>query len=98
MSKNTVTCSFTMDRDIYDAYKSIVSGNGETVKEDIVKYMMDVIRYGIPNANTIEAIEEVQRLKADPHKKTCGSFAELLVDLDNEEVSDCPDLKNQMEN
>lgn len=91
MSKNTVTCSFTMDRDIYDAYKSIVSGNGETVKENIVKYMMNVIRYGIPNADTMEAIEEVQRLKADPRKKTYGSFAELLVDLDNEEVSDCPD-------
>ena len=37
-----------------------------------------------PNRETIEAIEEVQKLKADPHKKTYGSFAELLGDLDNE--------------
>ena len=43
-----------------------------------------MIRYGIPNADTIDAIEEVQRLKADPDKKTYGSFAELLGDLDNE--------------
>lgn len=69
MSKaNTVTCSFTMDRDIYNAYKSIVSGNGENVKGNIVRYMMSVIRYETPNADTISAIEEVQRLKANPHK------------------------------
>lgn len=37
-----------------------------------------------PNKETIEAIEEVQKLKEDPHKKTYGSFAELLGDLDNE--------------
>ena len=30
------------------------------------------------------AIEEVQRLKADPNKKSYGSFAELLEDLDND--------------
>ena len=85
MSKaNTVTCSFTMDRDIYNAYKSIVSGNGENVKGNIVRYMMNVIRYETPNADTISAIEEVQRLKANPHKKTYSSFTELLGDLDNE--------------
>lgn len=80
---NTVTCSFTMDRDIYNAYKSVVCGNGENVKGNIVRYMMNVIRYQTPNAETIEAIEEVQRLKEDPNKKTYGSFAELLGDLDN---------------
>lgn len=26
-NSNTVTCSFKMDRDIYNTYKSIVSGN-----------------------------------------------------------------------
>lgn len=85
MSKsNTVTCSFSMDRDIYNAYKSIVSGNGENVKGNLVRYMMSVIRYETPNADTIAAIEEVQRLKEDPNKKSYGSFAELLGDLDNE--------------
>ncbi len=83
-NSKTVTCSFTMDRDIYNAYKSIVAGNGENVKGNLVRYMMNVIRYGTPNADTIEAIEEVQKLKRDPHKKTYGSFAELVGDLDNE--------------
>lgn len=38
----------------------------------------------MPNAETMRAIEEVKRLKADPNKKTYGSFAELLEDLDEE--------------
>lgn len=40
--------------------------------------MKSVIQYGIPNAETIAAIEEVQRMKADPDKKTYGSFEEIL--------------------
>ena len=80
----SVTCSFTMDRDIHNAYKSIVARNGENVKGNIVKYMLNVIQFETPNADTIEAIEEVQRLKADPHKKTYNSFAEILGELDNE--------------
>ena len=62
---NAVTCSFTMDRDIFNAYKS-------------------VIHYETPNADMLAAIEEVQKLKVDPNKKSYGSFAELLGDLDNE--------------
>lgn len=82
MSQNTVTCSFTMDRDIYNAYKSIVARSGENVKGNIVRYMKSVIQYETPNADTIAAIAEVQELKKNPDKKTYGSFAELLEDLD----------------
>lgn len=81
MANNTVTCSFSMDRDIYNAYKSIVSKNGENVKGNIIRYMMNVIQYETPNAETIQAIEEVEQMKKDPNKKTYGSFAELLGDL-----------------
>lgn len=81
MNQNTVTCSFTMDRDTYNAYKSIVARGGENVKGNIVRYMKSVIQYETPNAETIAAIEEVQRLKADPNKKTYSSFAEILEDL-----------------
>lgn len=82
MNQNTVTCSFTMDRDIYNAYKSIIVRNGENVKGNIVRYMKSVIQYEIPNAETIAAIEEVQELKKNPNKKTYSSFEELLEDLD----------------
>lgn len=33
------------------------------------------------NEVTLAAMEEVQELKKDPHKKTYGSFAELLEDM-----------------
>lgn len=48
-----------MDRDIYNAYKSIVVGNGENVKGNLVNYMMDVIRYGAPNVDLIEAMKKM---------------------------------------
>ena len=85
MNQNTVTCSFTMDRDTYNAYKSIITRGGENVKGNIVRYMKSVIQYEIPNAETIAAIEEVQRLKADPNKRTYSSFAEILKELDDEQ-------------
>ncbi len=84
MSSKTVTCSFTMDRDIYNAYKSIVSRNGENVKGNLVRYMQNVIRYETPNADTIQAIEEVQELKKNPNKNTYNSFDEILKELDDE--------------
>lgn len=82
MASNNVTCSFVMDRDTYNAYKSIVVRNGDNVKGSLVRYMNDVIRQATPNAETAAAIDEVQKLKKDPDKKTYGSFAELLKDLD----------------
>lgn len=39
------------------------------------------VKAEIPNEVTRAAIEEVQELKRDPHKKTYGSFAELLGDM-----------------
>ncbi len=85
MKTNTVTCSFVMDRDIYNAFKSIVSKHGENVKGNIVRYMQSVIEYDIPNAETILAIQEVQDLKKDPNKKVYNSFSEVLEELNNDE-------------
>ena len=81
---NSVTCSFTMDRDVYNAYKSVVSAYGENVKGNLVRYMKNVIKYETPNAETIEDIEEVRNLKENPNKKTYSSFAGLMKDIDNE--------------
>ena len=82
-NSHTVTCSFSMDRDVYNAYKSIVAGHGENVKGNLVRYMQYVISYETPNPETIKAIEEVKKLKADPHKKTYDSFAEIMREIDN---------------
>ena len=79
---NTVTCSFSMDREVYNAFKSIITRNGENVKGNIVRYMQNVIAYEIPNAETIAAIEEVQRMKADPTiGKTYNTVDEMIRDL-----------------
>ncbi len=79
---NTVTCSFSMDREVYNAFKSIISRNGENVKGNIVKYMQNVVQYEIPNAETIVAIEEVQKMKADPTiGKTYNNVEEMMRDL-----------------
>lgn len=79
---NTVTCSFSMDREVYNAFKSIISRNGENVKGNIVRYMQNVVQYEIPNAETIVAIEEVQKMKADPTiGKTYNNVEEMMRDL-----------------
>ena len=44
--------------------------------------MKSVIQYGIPNAETIAAIEEARRMKADPDKKTYGSFEEIYKHIE----------------
>ena len=79
---NTVTCSFSMDREVYNAFKSIISRNGENVKGNIVRYMQNVVQYEIPNAETIVAIEEVQKMKSDPTiGKTYNNIEEMMRDL-----------------
>jgi hypothetical protein len=79
---NTVTCSFSLNRDIYNAYKSVVSRNGENVKGNIVKYMLNVINYDTPNVETIEALEEVKKMKSDKTiGKTYSTVDEMMVDL-----------------
>lgn len=82
MDTDKVTCSFTLDRDFYNAYKSIVVRNGENVKGNLIQYMKEVIQYETPNAETIAAIKEVNELKKNPNKKSYNSFAELLEGLD----------------
>ena len=80
MNKNkTVTCSFSMDREIYNAFKSVITRNGENVKCNLIRYMQSVINYEIPNSETIAAIEEVQKMKSDPTiGKTYNNVDEMM--------------------
>lgn len=39
-------------------------------------------KVNMPNAETIEAMEEVKKLKEDPYKKTYNSFDELMKDTE----------------
>ena len=85
MNNNTVTCSFVMDRELYNSFKSVVSKNGENVKGNLVKYMQSVIMYDIPNADTILAIREVETLKKNPNKKVYNSLSEILEEVESDE-------------
>ena len=38
----------------------------------------------VPNRDTLEAIEEVKRLKNDPNKKTYNSFDEILREVESD--------------
>lgn len=42
-SLDSITCSFAMDRDMYNQYRSIVVRNGKTVKGDLIEYMKTVV-------------------------------------------------------
>ena len=47
---------------------------------------LNIAKVQTPNAETIQAIEEVKELKRNPNKKTYGSFDEILEELDDEEI------------
>ena len=85
VKSDMITCSFVMDRNVYNTFKSIVSKQGQNVKGSIVRYMQNVIQYDTPNADTILAIQEVETLKKDPNKKVYSSFSEVLEELTDDE-------------
>ena len=43
---DTVTCSFKVDRVLYDAYKSMLAASGESMKDDMTYHMVQVIMSG----------------------------------------------------
>ena len=85
MKSNTIICSFVVDKNVYNSFKSIVSSQGQNVKSNIIRYMQSVIQYGTPNADIILAIQEVEALKKDPNKKVYNSFSEVLEELEDDE-------------
>ena len=65
MSTNKITCSFTVDRDIYNAYKSIVVKGGENVKGNLIRYQK----------NTEGKDSYIEELKKNPNKKPMHHLA-----------------------
>lgn len=63
MKFDLIICSFVMDRNVYNTFKSIVGRHGQNVKGNIVRYMQSVIQYDNPNADPVLAIQEVETLK-----------------------------------
>ena len=80
---NTVTCSFTLNRDLYNRYKSIIVRGGGNVKGDLVRYMENVITESeVPNSETLEALSEVKSMKEDPSLgKSYTDIDKMMEDL-----------------
>ena len=79
-NSNTVTCSFSMNRDLYNQYKSIIVRSGKNVKGDLVRYMQDVIASETPNAETLEAIKEVEMMKAHPENYKGYTDVDMMME------------------
>lgn len=69
MNPNTVTCSFVMNRNLYNTYKNIVVHHGQNVKGNLVRYMQGIVQHGLPN---IETSATVEILDATPDTVTCS--------------------------
>ena len=89
----SVNVTIRMDEDIKRQADDLFSDLGMSLSGAITVFMKQAIRQqaipfriarDIPNRETREAIEEVQRLKNDPAKKTYNSFDEILRELDSE--------------
>lgn len=53
----------------------------QAVREQRIPFMLS---RNLPNEDTIQAMEEIQKLKKDPNKKTYSSFSELLEEVKHE--------------
>lgn len=84
MAGNTVAVNFSMNRDLYNDYKRLVVSSGDNVKGNLISYMKTVVRYGIPNAETLDAIAESDEIRSDPDRKTYGSFEDILREIEGE--------------
>lgn len=62
----TVTCSFVLDSDLYEAYREAISRKGDNMEADLMRHMLRVVGRYEPNDETLEALEEVRKMKEDP--------------------------------
>lgn len=87
MKTNTVTCSFVMDRNLYNAFKSVITRDGQNVKGCLTEYMKSVVDYEKANPATVIAIKEARELEKDPNRKVYKSFSEVLEEIEEDDQS-----------
>ena len=91
MANATSNMNIRMDKEVKEQAQRIFAQLGMDMTTAVNVFLRQTIRHNgfpfelrldTPNEETLAAIREVQELKKDPNKKTYGSFAELLEDLD----------------
>lgn len=90
-ARTDTSMTIRMNKEIKEEAQKLFSSLGMDMTTAINVFLRQAIYFrgfpfeiclDIPNEETLEAINEVRELKKDPNKKTYGSFAELLEDLD----------------
>lgn len=88
-----VNVTVRMDEDMKRQADELFSDLGMTLSGAISVFVRQSLREqaipfqigrNTPNRDTLEAIEEVKRLKGDPNKKTYNSFDEILREVEND--------------
>ncbi len=88
-----VNVTVRMDESMKRQADELFSDLGMTLSGAITVFVRQSLReQAIPfqigrdmlNRDTLEAIEEVKRLKGDPNKKTYNSFDEILREVEND--------------
>lgn len=88
-----VNVTVRMDEGMKRQADELFSDLGMTLSGAITVFVRQALREqaipfqigrNMPNRDTLEAIEEVKRLKRDPNKKTYDSFDEILREVEND--------------
>ncbi len=81
----TVTFSFAVNEQLYDAYETALVIHGEAIKNNFINYVKDLVEEDESSEGLIEAIREVEEMEKNPHLyKSYSCFAEILEELENE--------------
>ncbi len=83
METNHVDCCFSIDENIFNAFKTIVASKGQTVEQNLENYMKSVIYHKNLNYGTLLAFEESELSKKEAYNKVYNSFSDILKKLED---------------
>lgn len=89
----TTNLTIRMDKDLKEQAEQLFSELGMNMTTAFTVFVRQAVRQGkipfeislnIPNAETISAMEEADRISRDPNTKRYSSFEELVAEVQNE--------------
>ncbi|MDD3269021.1 MAG: type II toxin-antitoxin system RelB/DinJ family antitoxin [Syntrophomonadaceae bacterium] len=89
----TTNLSIRMDKELKEQAEQLFSELGMNMTTALNIFVRQAVRQrkipfeislNVPNAETITAIEEANRISRDPNAKRYASFEELVADVKNE--------------
>ena len=89
----TTNLTIRMDKELKERAEHLFSELGMNMTTAFTVFVRQAVRQGkipfeislnIPNAETIAAMEEANRISCDPNTKRYSSFEELVAEVQNE--------------